>query len=100
MMHLKLWSKSGLTWTQVTNETSILILNKFRDVLNPPSYQDVIWHIQMIQAAYVNWVRAQAACKSYLSSDKQQPEKNLYAEKSYMQKTYSLILLFFFPSLI
>lgn len=75
MTRPKLQSQSVLTWTQVTSETSILILNKFRDVLNPPYCQDVIWHIQMIQAAYVNWVRTQAAWKSYLSSDKQQPEK-------------------------
>jgi len=50
---------------------SILILNEFREVLNPPYCQDVIWYIWMIRAACVSGVRAQAACKSYLSSDKQ-----------------------------
>lgn len=53
MTYLKLGSKPVLPRTQVTSETSILILNKFRDVLNPPYCQDMVLHIQMIQAAYM-----------------------------------------------
>lgn len=86
MTHLKLWSTSVLMWTQVTSETSVWISNNFRDVLTPPYCQDVIQHIQMIETACVNWVRAQATCKSCL-----------FADKQWLGKAYSFFIHLFSP---
>lgn len=52
--HLQLLIKSVLNWIQVTSELPVLILNKFRDVINPPYCLDMLWHISVIPAASVS----------------------------------------------
>lgn len=52
--HLQLLIKSVLNWIQVTSELPVLILNKFRNVINPPYCLDMLWHLSVVPTASVS----------------------------------------------